>query len=65
MSWKAGDERHAKGLFEDPTLVEVVVLSEKHALVRGVDDQRVFGQSRFVQIVEDAADVLVDCFDAA
>jgi len=39
------------------------VLTEGEALVGGVDDNGVVSEAAFVQIVEHAADVVIDVFD--
>ena len=62
---KANHRRHAQGLLEHPALVDVVVFPEEVALIRGVDHDGIARQTRTVEVVEQAADVLVDAGDAA
>ena len=60
---KANQERLVQGFFIHPLLVVEAVLTEGEALVRGVDDDGVVGEAALVQVVEDAADVVIHVFD--
>ena len=61
--WKTDQQRLVQGLFIHPLLVVEAVLTEGEALVGGVDDDGVVGEAALVQVVEDAADVVIHVFD--
>ena len=61
----ADEERHPERLLVHEPLVVEAVLAEEAALVGGVDHDRLAGQSRPVEVIEQAADVVVDRGDAA
>ena len=42
--WPPDEEWRVEALFIDPTFVKVIVLAQKHALVGGVNDQRILRQ---------------------
>jgi hypothetical protein len=46
-------------------LVEPAVVAEEEPLVAGVDHHGVVGEAACVEVVEDPADVLVECRDTA
>ena len=61
----ADDERHPQRFLIHEALVEPVVVAEVEALVGGVDDDGVVGESLAVEEVEQPADVVVHRGDAA
>lgn len=61
----AGEEGHADGFFVHHAFVEPAVVAEEEALVGGVDDEGVVAEVVVIEIVEEAADVVVDGADAA
>ena len=64
-SGPAYEQRHAQRLLVHPALVVPAVIAEIEALVGVVDDDGVLGEAGLVEIVEHAAEVLVDGSDAA
>ena len=61
----AHEERRADGLLEDPALIEPAMLAEVEALVGRVDDDGVREQALLLEVLQDAADVVVDRLHAA
>ena len=59
---KANQERLVQGFFIHPLLVVEAVLTEGEALVRCVDDDGAVGEAALVQVVEDAADIVIHVF---
>ena len=56
----ADEERHPQRLLVHEPLVEQAVVAEEEALVAGVDDDRVLREAGCVEVVEHAADAVVD-----
>ena len=56
----ADEQRHAQRLLVHEALVIPAVVAEKEALVGGIDDDGVVGQSFLLEIVEQTADVVID-----
>ena len=61
----ADDEGHAQRFFVHEALIVPAVIAKKEALVRGIDDDGVVGEALFVEIVQDATDIIVDAGNAA
>jgi len=56
----ASHERHAQRLLVHEALIEIAVIAQKEALVGGIDHDRILAQSFRVQVIQHAADVVVD-----
>ena len=61
----ANDEGHFKGFFKHPTLVVPTMFAEVEALVGGVDDDGVFGESAGFELFKDDANAFIHGADGA
>ena len=56
----ADKQRRTHGFLEDPALVEPTVFTEVEALVGGIDHDGVLGEALVLEILQHAADVIID-----
>ena len=65
MTRPANEERRAEAFLVHEALVEPAMIAEEEALIGVVDDDGVVGDFVFVEVIEDAADVVIDGLNAA
>src|SRR5207249_10857811 len=61
----ADEEWRAERFLKDPAFVEPAVLTEVKALIGGVDDNGILGESLVIEILKYPADALIHGFDTA